>query len=163
MPSTSGSSSSQWPTWHAHPAALKPSRRSRSTTSSHASGLRLTTTTSAPADANAHTIASPRPRVPPVTTAMRPVRPNIESGSRTLTGPAGLSLEFGRAITSWVQDLSVAQTAVRVLMRRGLLGQRKPGLPIAAAVVDLLLADLPVVQQQVEVPEHLPYDQQGLL
>ena len=45
----------------------------------------------------------------------------------------------------------------------GLLAQPEPRLPVAAAVVEDPLGDRPVVQQQVEVAEHLPDDEQRLL
>src|SRR3954471_6009395 len=76
MRSTSGSSSSQCAPWPAQAVARPPDARIPAATRSHASPLRLTTTTCAPAPAKAPAIASPRPRVPPVTTATRPLRSN---------------------------------------------------------------------------------------
>ena len=71
--STRASRSDQRPTWHATGTTVRPvSPVIASAARSQASSLRLATTTSAPACANAVAIASPRPLLPPVTTATCP-------------------------------------------------------------------------------------------
>src|SRR4051812_44949420 len=103
MASTSGSSSSQWPTWQGLADARPPASRTSAATASHESALRLTTTTCAPHWPKASTIARPRPWVPPVTTITRDVRSNncrasgcggsIGSADSS-TGPPRLRLSF---------------------------------------------------------------------
>ena len=67
--------------------------------SAQASGLRLATTTPAPAAPNPSAIARPIPRVPPVTMATRPVRSNSRlSFSRSIG--AELYRPAAAAITS---------------------------------------------------------------
>ena len=74
---TSRSHSSQWLTLQAMARVRRPNFSSTSfANSSHASSLRLEMTTSAPASAKANTMLRPRPRLPPVTSARRPVRSN---------------------------------------------------------------------------------------
>src|SRR5262245_57255060 len=78
--------------WTAQPVATPPASRIASAVSSHASALRLATTTCAPRAAKASAMARPMPRLPPVMIATRPVRSKSESRSslrftdRTLRG-----------------------------------------------------------------------------
>ena len=65
----------------ATPKAEPPASEICVTTASHASSLRLATTTFAPAVANPRATDEPRPREPPVTMATRPVRSNSEATS----------------------------------------------------------------------------------
>src|SRR4051812_22345586 len=58
--------------------ALPPPARTASTTSADFSASRAAMATVAPAPASAWVNASPRPRLPPVTTATRPVRSNAD-------------------------------------------------------------------------------------
>ncbi len=60
--------------WHASADAFPPASRIDAATASHASSLRLETTTCAPAAASARAMASPMPREAPVTRATRPDR-----------------------------------------------------------------------------------------
>src|SRR5439155_14879061 len=161
--STSVARSSQRPTWHAHAAALPPSARSAAATSAHTSALRLTTTTCAPARANARAIARPSPRVAPVMTATRPERSNRRPASSSL-----LTVSAGscRAATSWVSGLGVVATGEVCRWPR----QRRAGAPPGARqleargpVVGDALGHEPGVEQEIEVAEHLPHDEQRLL
>src|SRR5437763_1215436 len=144
--STSGSSSCQWPTWQANAPARLPRARSPAATCSHASGLRLTIATSAPALEYADAIARPSPRVAPVTSATRPDRSNksrasASSGIDTCASSAGLD--------KMVCSLFVCSSA-------------RQGIAPAPVVVQSLMSD-PRIEQEIEVPEHLPHDQQWLL
>src|SRR3954454_6230161 len=140
MSSTSGSSLSQWPTWQAHAAALAPSARRAAATSSQASGLRLTTTTLAPDRANALAMASPRPRVPPVTRATRSVR-----SKRSLTSSAGLVMTVS---SGWDNGATSWELGVGMVVAEGEIGDA-----VAGAVVDDALGDGAGVEQEVEVTE----------
>src|SRR4051794_12261123 len=133
MRSTSGSSSSQCATWPAQAVARPPAARISAATRSHASPLRLTTTTCAPAPAKAPAIASPRPRVPPVTTATRSLRSNRDRASRDGCdiGPLGRSGVAEREAPAPVLAVDLAHEAGGV--------------------------------QELEVSEHLPDDEQRLL
>src|ERR1700712_309592 len=71
--STSTSRSSRLPAWAGTPMAWPPSPRRCSAAASHASDLRLATTTLAPASTKPSASARPMPRVPPVTMTVRPV------------------------------------------------------------------------------------------
>src|SRR3954470_6268550 len=133
MRSTSGSSSSQCATWPAQAVARPPDARIPAATRSHASPLRLTTTTCAPAPAKAPAIASPRPRVPPVTTATRPLRSNRERASAD----------------GW--DIAPRSRSAVV--------EHEPTAPVGA----VQLAHEAGGVQELEMAEHLPDDQQRLL
>src|SRR4051794_26409152 len=144
--STSGSSSRQWPTWQPNALARLPRLRSPAATCSHASGLRLTMTTWAPALEYADAIARPSPRVAPVTRATRPDRSNKSRASAS-SGIGGCGRSAG-------VDKIVGSLFVRCGARQGIAP--------APVVLQPLVSD-PRVEQQVKVPEHLPHDQQWLL
>src|SRR6478736_1986727 len=130
--STRASISFHRPTWQTCASARRPARRTSAAASSQASCLRLATTTSAPACASVRTIARPRPRVPPVTSATRPVRSNRSYG----------------AATDSARSCCMPNRLLRSVMT-------------VAAVVDELL-DGPAVDEDVQVPEHLPDHEDGL-
>src|SRR3954447_10582416 len=142
MLSTSGSSSSQWPTWQGLGHARPPASRTSAATSSQAPALRLTTTTSAPLWAKARTIARPRPWVPPVTTITREVRSKSCRAS-----PCGAS--DGSA------DSSMGSPGSRV----GFRGEGEAGI---AVILARFLREAGR-DEELEMPEHLPHDQQRLL
>jgi hypothetical protein len=75
--STKAGIASQSPMWHAAPIVSWPVTSAIAAASvSQRPWSRLATTTDAPAWARPSAIARPRPLVPPVTTATRPVRSN---------------------------------------------------------------------------------------
>src|SRR5580693_465828 len=116
-PSANVVTSSQWPTWHGRPTAFPPPALSSAAAFSHASALRLTTTTSAPAWLNAPAMARPRPRVPPVTTATRPVRSNRPDAGWDVrcTLPPSVkvtSLQYGWS-RGWMQEWRVSTADLR--------------------------------------------------
>src|SRR5919204_1312109 len=154
MPSTSGSSSSQWPTWHVRATARPPESRIWATTSSHASRLRLTTTTSAPQRANAAAIARPRPCVAPVTTATRDDR-----SKRDQTSLADMS--DGSADSSTGAPGVGVDAAARRPWRGALVAACES--KAAQAVLADELAREPGGDQDLEVPKHLPDHEQRLL
>src|SRR3954454_6078070 len=142
MSSTSGSSSSQWPTWQGRGGARPPAPRASPATASQAPELRLTTTTSAPDWPNASTIARPSPWVPPVTTITREVRSNSCLASRcgapdgsvdSSTGPPG-----SRVSSRCEGEARMVVFLVRFRCKAGR-------------------------HEQLEVSEHLPDHQQRLL
>ena len=65
------------PMWQTIARASPPASVIRCATAAQASALRLETTTFAPRSANALAIASPIPRLAPVTTATLPFRSNM--------------------------------------------------------------------------------------
>ena len=65
------------PMWHAIARASPPASDDPLRHCGTGSALRLETTTFAPCSANALAIASPMPRLAPVTTATRPYRSNM--------------------------------------------------------------------------------------
>src|SRR5438552_2405952 len=153
MPSTSGSSSCQWPTWQVRATARPPDSRIRATTSSHASRLRLTTTTSAPQRAKAAAIARPRPCVAPVITATRDDR-----SKRDQTSLADVS---DGSVDSSTAAPAVGVDAAAGGPRRGaaVADQRESRQPVVA---DDLGGD-PGRDQDLEVSEDLPHHEQRLL
>src|SRR6476660_3518256 len=130
--STRASISFHRPTWQTCASARRPARRTSAAASSHASCFRLATTTSAPACASVRTIARPSPRVPPVTSATRPLSPKRSNGAVRLS--ARSCCKTNRLLRSKV---------------------------VVSAVVHVL-ADRASVDEDVEVPEHLPDDEHGL-
>src|SRR5215471_15045986 len=85
---TSGGSASSSPRWAGTPSASPPIARRCASVSAQASGLRLATTTDAPAATKPSAIARPMPRVPPVTIATRPERSKSRcSRSRSMRSP----------------------------------------------------------------------------
>src|SRR5690242_8585904 len=72
------------PMWQARTSALPPAARIAAATVSQSSALRLDTITCAPCAASAFAIASPMPRLAPVTSATLPVRSNIFLGSEVM-------------------------------------------------------------------------------
>src|SRR4051812_6618207 len=94
-------------------------------------------------------MASPRPRVPPVTTATRPLRSNRSFTSSADRVAAGVSVRDNGATSCglWGRVL-VADREVRDAVLRSVLRDA--------------FADRLRVQQEVEVAEDLPHDQQRL-
>ena len=119
----------------------RPRRAAPPRPASQASALRLTTTTSAPACANPRAIASPSPRVPPVTTATRPERSN---------GAVRRMQRLGWLVQSGPPPRGVGA------------GEREGRDAVRAAVFGHVLADAAGVEQEVEVSEDFPDDQQWL-
>ena len=113
------------PMWVGTPSASPPIVRKCASVSAHASGLRLATTTLAPAARKPSAIARPIPRVPPVTMATRPVR----SWSRW-----SCSRSMARSLPFLAADLGVAEHLVEgaVDVGAGLAGQAEH--PFADAV-----------------------------
>ena len=98
--STRACSWSLWPMWHGMgSAAPGRSRLMSSAAASHASGVRLDTTTRAPCSARRRAMARPMPRVDPVTTATLPVR--------SKSPPPARGSAPGRSTRIIVMDLDV--------------------------------------------------------
>ena len=138
--STNPSSSSQWPTWQACAVARPPSARRAAATSLQTSAFRLTI----------HDLRSGL-REPARDGEPEPARAAGDDGDavgevEAVSDPRGLS--------RLVQD-GPPPTMCDA-------GEREGRDAVGAPVFGHLLADASGVQQQVEVPEHLPDDEQGL-
>src|SRR4051794_41608896 len=110
-------------------------------------------------------MASPSPRVPPVTPATRPdrsKRSRASSASRVLVTVSAGSCSTATSSMVWFAMVLGAEVAGP--WRGPPVGaQPERGDAVRRAVVVHVLGDDPGVEQQVEVAEHFPHHEHGLL